>query len=390
VALLAAIALDRAITRLGEYGVRAPRWSAASGWLAAIVVFVPIAVHHRDVLVDKWDEPPVPSGRVQESFFLSFLPHYLQRRAFPPGASLPENNHGTGHCYTGMDYFPAIGLWAGPSAQVRISEPGRLEGWGRTTRTVWADVDLPVGGHVVFNQTQAPGWRSEFGPPQRDDDRASVDVPPGQRRVLLRYEPPSLPWAFGASLAGLALAFSMASRRATDFLTGSPRRMLGFGLAFAGFGLLAYLRGVFAPEPTARVAQISRLTATASGTSESELHTHYSPDKAVDGDPKTEWLAPDFQEAWLDVRLEPAVPMKAVALLNARNPPFDDRGAQQFRVEAYLGPRRVAIAEDSFGPKSDQQTWRYVPIQADSADRIRVIVQTWSGLGGGIAEVRVF
>ena len=119
-------------------------------------------------------------------------------------------------------------LWHGEVPQARIvpESAGRVVAWGRTSLTVWAEVDLEEPARVVFNQNFAEGWTSGQGSVVEDEVRLAVDVrSAGRQRVSARYFPPDLPYTVGLSgvgaLACVLVALAPWRRRGRR---GAPRR----------------------------------------------------------------------------------------------------------------------------------------------------------------------
>jgi len=112
---------------------------------------------------------------------------------------------------------------------------------------------------------------------------------------------------------------------------------------------------------------------------------------AVDGDPKTEWLLPNQTPGYLDVQVLPARPLRKVRLLNAKNPPYHDRGTLNFHLEAYSKGRVVKSVEAKFDGFSSADDWREVEIGgSDPIDRLRIDIKTYHSAGGGFGEIEVF
>ncbi|MBX3130088.1 MAG: hypothetical protein KF718_25450 [Polyangiaceae bacterium] len=244
--LLAGVALDWLVERLGP-----ARFAASiTPWLphalaAAVTLWTTAAVvtHHRGAVRGMWREPhvrPTPQHRARH-FFVASVPRprepYLQHPA-PP--RLAAANLGTGYCYTGMAYRPAIGLWPGEVPQVRaVGVDGQLEEWADTPRTVTAVVSLPEGGRLLFNRTFAPGWRSDTGALTIDRGRIAVDLPPGRRRVTVTYAPALWPLGLWMTFAGVVLAAGVLWRGHT--LLARPGRALLACLTLNALLVLAYV-----------------------------------------------------------------------------------------------------------------------------------------------------
>jgi hypothetical protein len=114
----------------------------------------------------------------------------------------------------------------------------------------------------------------------------------------------------------------------------------------------------------------------------------FEPRKAIDGNPKTEWLLPSKSTGWLELSFR-ARSIKLVKLLNARNPPFLDRATQDFRVELYRNKQLVHSAKQKFEKLEADPAWLPVPIPAITADAVRIVIDSSHKSGGGLAEVVV-
>lgn len=153
------------------------------------------------------------------------------------------------------------------------------------------------------------------------------------------------------------------------------RRLVVVALAFAA--ALAALVWVAAPR--------KEVTATASawwGSSEDE-----HPRNAVDGDESTEWHLPDAALGFLEIRATPARDLRAVRLLDTRNPPFYDRITTRVRLTAFAGDRQLVSRESELPASIGAGRWVEVPLVASSVDRIRIDVLAFRQKGGGLTEV---
>lgn len=390
--LLAGLALDGVVAFIRrQLPVRVERVAPALGALAAAALLVPVVDHHRDVLSGAWNEPPPLVGLSSPSFFLYHVPPRPRVRGLhPPEIDLPAADRGTGACYSGMDYFQALGLWAGASPQVQVPQNATLADWTVTPRTVRARVDLPEGGRVVFNRTWTPGFVASAGQLVSDHGRVAVDLGPGRHDVVVRYAPRSVTWGALASLLGLFVAMAVTVPRVARRLQRAPRVGATTAALCLGVAVLAYARGILTGQDQSSAVPSAVVGATASGYAERELSDAHAPARVLDSLVFTEWHAPSGESGWLDLTLSRPSPVATVALLNARNLPYEDRSTKAFRIEAFDGERLVASARGHFARKSAEPDWKFVPLGAPRADRVRIVVESWFGLGGGIAEARVY
>lgn len=115
----------------------------------------------------------------------------------------------------------------------------------------------------------------------------------------------------------------------------------------------------------------------------------FTPDRAIDGDPTTEWLLPDASGGWLDVQVSPARAIHSVRLTNGHNRDYNDRAVRAYRVEAYDGDRLVAQASGQFPSLLPHPPAVAVQLAGAHVDRVRVVVVSWFNLGAALADVRV-
>lgn len=113
----------------------------------------------------------------------------------------------------------------------------------------------------------------------------------------------------------------------------------------------------------------------------------YAPENVIDGTADTFWLLPDGATGWVEASISPPRHVSSVRVINTSNPPWGDRGTHDYRVEAYSRGAVVETAEGSFdaatSPPNDHV------INADDVDRVRIVVLSHHGHGGGIAELEI-
>jgi hypothetical protein len=118
-----------------------------------------------------------------------------------------------------------------------------------------------------------------------------------------------------------------------------------------------------------------------------ELRDEFSAARIVDGNRDTEWLLPDQAPGWIGVNFAPR-PLKAIRILNGHNRTYNDRAVNDFRIEVYLGRKRVHTSKHSFGPGvNPKPDWVRLPVQVAKADSIVVLVDSWHKNGGSLAEL---
>ena len=109
----------------------------------------------------------------------------------------------------------------------------------------------------------------------------------------------------------------------------------------------------------------------------------------LDGREDTEWLLPDHASGWVETRLPEARRVSAVTITNADNPPHFDRATREYRVELYSADRVVGSADGVFDNLEREPAPRRIEVAGDDVDRVRFVVRSTHGAGGGIAELRV-
>jgi hypothetical protein len=114
----------------------------------------------------------------------------------------------------------------------------------------------------------------------------------------------------------------------------------------------------------------------------------YEPHKAVDGNPSTEWLLPSNTGGWLEVSFR-ARTVHTVRVLNAHNPPHNDRASRDFRIEGYRNGQVVHNSKHAFPTLDENPHWMEIAIPNLRLDAVRVVVESFHKFGGGIAELAI-
>lgn len=109
----------------------------------------------------------------------------------------------------------------------------------------------------------------------------------------------------------------------------------------------------------------------------------------IDQDPDTEWSLPDRTQGWLELRLNPPHQVDKLRILNGRNRPWDDRGANAYRVEIMATGRPPKRMNGAFAQWKPEPTWQELQVATPNVERIRIYVDTWHRAGGSLAEVEV-
>lgn len=226
-ALLGGVALDRMSAWIRRLPVRADLRAIgfALPWVFALCVSVDLYVVNM-AIIDRWNEDPV-GERSPGSHYLVRGRQYLDEYA-----NYPSENVGTTECYDPVPWPRSHRLWLGESPQVRLepTSAGRVIEWGRTSLSVWADIELEAPARVVFNQNYNEDWTSAEGDVVDDDLRLAIDVvEEGRRRVSARYVPRDMPISVGVSVLGVIACLWVARRprRPITHARSTPARASG-------------------------------------------------------------------------------------------------------------------------------------------------------------------
>jgi hypothetical protein len=228
-----------------------------------------------------------------------------------------------------------------------------------TGSPIWADVLLALGASsdVIQDATvamggplgQRPAWNGDLRPEHRRFFRSATRVTEAALERLLPL---------------------IAKPR--QIVVNRWIRVAGVGFVVAAFVLtLLSLRGVVDVRSSADFDEITH-----------DAH------KIIDGNPSTEWLLPTNMGGWIELTFRPRT-IKAVKLLNAHNPPYSDRATQDFRIEGYRSNQIVHTSKHKFPKLEATPGWLTIPIPKVRVDTVRVVVESFHKLGGGLAEVTV-
>lgn len=173
------------------------------------------------------------------------------------------------------------------------------------------------------------------------------------------------------------------------FPTDAHLRRLLWGITVGAGGLrLRELRGITSRAPCASpglAGKDPKLRAHAIGWFEPESGRLYAPERAIDGDPKTEWLAPKKPLPWLDLALDEPRSISSVRLLGAQNLPYRDFEPRSAHVELLSG--QTLVASTDVGLAGGE--WRELRLRGDKIDCVRVVLLSHRGRGGGLAELEL-
>lgn len=135
--------------------------------------------------------------------------------------------------------------------------------------------------------------------------------------------------------------------------------------------------------PTLALSKGGRVSA--SGFVEAERSRDYAPERALDGDAKSEWLAPTGEAPWLDVELPGPRQVKGLRIQAARNAPWLDFDTRRVRVELHRKGGRSVSREIDLGLGQS----RDLALAASDVWCVRVLILEHRGRGGGIAELEL-
>ncbi|MBL8716533.1 MAG: discoidin domain-containing protein [Myxococcales bacterium] len=115
----------------------------------------------------------------------------------------------------------------------------------------------------------------------------------------------------------------------------------------------------------------------------------FAPANVTDGVDSTEWLLPDATPGWLEVAPSKPRPFTRIKILNGKNSGNPDRGVLEADIEVWSGGRPIKTIPTNLGPFSLKPDWRSIDLGVGKTpvEKVRIVVKTWAGQGGAIAEV---
>ena len=117
---------------------------------------------------------------------------------------------------------------------------------------------------------------------------------------------------------------------------------------------------------------------------------NYEAARVLDGNKDTEWLLPDGQLGWIDLRLGPPRKVKALRLVNAHNWHYHDRGTKEFNIEVWSRGKMIKLIDGAFGEPSADSPWVTFDISSEvPVDRIRIGIKSFYLGGAGLGEVSI-
>lgn len=113
----------------------------------------------------------------------------------------------------------------------------------------------------------------------------------------------------------------------------------------------------------------------------------FAPANVVDGVDSTEWLLPDNAGGWIELAPAKPRPFKRLKVLNGKNSGNPDRAVLEADVEVWSGGRPVKVIPTNLGPFTLKPEWRTIELGVDGpVEKVRIVVKTWAGQGGALAE----
>ncbi|HEY8432294.1 MAG TPA: discoidin domain-containing protein [Sandaracinaceae bacterium] len=122
-------------------------------------------------------------------------------------------------------------------------------------------------------------------------------------------------------------------------------------------------------------------------TASAQYNAEFPPSNVIDGNEDTEWLLPNAQAGWLDVRIMPPERIETLRLKNSHNRHFNDRATREYTIEFFSNGQRVHTIEGSWAGINPRPPWTEHQVGIDNVERIRFNVRSWHRAGAGLAEI---
>ncbi len=114
----------------------------------------------------------------------------------------------------------------------------------------------------------------------------------------------------------------------------------------------------------------------------------YAPDKAIDDEEHTEWLLPDGQTGWLEVRLSPPRSIQRFRIRNGHNRHFQDRAVKEYSIELFDSDgSSIGSADGEFERFAPDGEWAELDLGGGDVRRIRFTVKSFHRTGAALAEI---
>lgn len=114
----------------------------------------------------------------------------------------------------------------------------------------------------------------------------------------------------------------------------------------------------------------------------------FPPQMATDGAEATEWQLPDQVGGWLDLAPLKPRPFSRLRILNGKNNGSPDRAVIEADLEIWAQGKVHKTIPVNLGPFSLKPEWRRIDLGTGALpiEKVRIVVKTWAGQGGAIAE----
>lgn len=178
-----------------------------------------------------------------------------------------------------------------------------------------------------------------------------------------------------------ALAATLAIEVALGDATLSARAVKALKVVRPALAVLA----VLALLPLLLLLRPKPFTVAASIPSEPAL----SVDHVVDGDLLTEWALPDNTPGHVDINMSRPRNVKRLRILDAKSLSGVERGAKELQILVVANGKVEKTIDAGFEKASRELQWITIDVSTADVQRIRVVVKSWFGVGGGLSEIVV-
>jgi len=118
---------------------------------------------------------------------------------------------------------------------------------------------------------------------------------------------------------------------------------------------------------------------------EQELSRVHAPERALDGDPWSEWLSDDV-DGFIELYFQAPRPVSELHLSSSSNRPWNDFATRVAELSVWLGDRRIAERRVVFPSGRPEQR---VTLDVPRVSCVRLFLVEHVGRGGGFAEIGV-
>lgn len=110
----------------------------------------------------------------------------------------------------------------------------------------------------------------------------------------------------------------------------------------------------------------------------------HGPQRAFDGDARTEWHTEDMTAGTLIRRWPSPIRIERVTLINARNPPWLDRATDRYRVELVDAEGAIVATRRGRATPGERVTHE---LGTGGVSELRFVAETFHGSSAGLAEL---